>query len=102
MMIRKEADIKKSIIEYLKIRKNLVIPQRTIGLKTENGYIPAMRRGVSDIIGCTPTGKFFAIEVKTEKGRPTQEQLDFLVDVQRHEGIVFIARSVNDVVERGL
>lgn len=39
-----------------------------------------MRRGVSDICALH-NGKFYALELKAENGRPTVEQLKFLSDV---------------------
>ncbi len=56
-------------------------------------------RGVSDLIGIAPGGKFLAIEVKTEKGRLTEHQERFLEAVRRSGGIALVARSVEDVIE---
>ena len=55
------------------------------------------RNGVSDILGFDNTGKFIAIEVKTAKGRLSQNQKLFLEDVNRNGGVGFVARSVDDV-----
>lgn len=54
------------------------------------------KRGVADILGIYK-GKFLAIEVKTEKGRPNPNQKLFLQDVLNNGGIAFIARSVEEV-----
>lgn len=59
-----------------------------------NAYMPP---GISDIIGLTPKGLFFAIEVKTQTGKPTITQEIFLDNIYQHNGIAFIARSVDDV-----
>lgn len=54
-------------------------------------------RGSSDLIGIlAPTGRLIALEVKTETGRPTREQLLFLDVVRRFGGFGAIVRSVQD------
>ena len=55
--------------------------------------------GSSDIIGITPNGKFIAIEVKTETGRVTKEQITFINNILSSGGIAGIARSVADALE---
>ena len=50
--------------------------------------------GISDIIGLLPNGKGFAIEVKSRKGRPTEEQLKFITRWNSSLGVAFISRSV--------
>lgn len=56
--------------------------------------------GSSDLIGWTNKGRFLAIEVKTDKGRVTEEQENFLDQVNLSGGIGFVARSVQDVVDK--
>jgi penicillin-binding protein-related factor A (putative recombinase) len=53
-------------------------------------------KGVSDIIGIF-NGKFLAIEVKSAKGKLSEHQIEFLLNVESHGGIAIIARSVEDV-----
>lgn len=52
--------------------------------------------GSSDLIGVW-RGKFVAIEVKTHKGRLSDEQERFLGWVREKGGIAFVARSPEDV-----
>lgn len=65
--------------------------------------------GSSDIIGIkkikiTPEmvgqeiGQFIAIEVKTEKGKATQAQENFIRMVRKHGGIAGVARSVEEAL----
>jgi hypothetical protein len=54
-------------------------------------------KGISDILGLLTGGRFLAIEVKMPKGYPTPEQKEFLARINRHGGIAFIARSIDDV-----
>ena len=56
------------------------------------------QKGVADITGLYK-GTFFAIEVKTEKGKLSTHQEDFLWAVNKNGGIGFVARSVDDVFE---
>lgn len=78
-----------------------------------NKYIPftyGMGIGVSDLIGFTDivvtqdmVGKslpvFTALEVKTQTGRPSQEQLNFINLVNTHNGVAGIVRSQEEVEE---
>lgn len=54
--------------------------------------------GGSDIIGITPDGRFLAIECKTERGKPRQQQLDFIAAVRRQGGVAGVARSGAEAV----
>lgn len=56
--------------------------------------------GSSDLIGIhRPSGKFFAIEVKTSTGRTSKEQKQFIEHVESSGGIAGIARSPQDALE---
>ena len=54
--------------------------------------------GGSDLIGWTKSGKFFAIEVKTGKGKLTKEQDNFLRAVNEAGGIGVCARSIEEAL----
>ena len=56
------------------------------------------QKGVSDIIGIHKS-RFFAIEVKTAKGKLNNHQQDFLQAVKKNGGIGLVARSAHDVFE---
>ena len=55
--------------------------------------------GSSDIIGITPDGRFLAVEAKTDTGRATKEQLQFIESVQRAGGVAGIARCPADALQ---
>ena len=56
--------------------------------------------GSSDLIGILrPSGRFIAIELKTETGRPTEEQVLFLDLVRRAGGFACIVRSVDEAIQ---
>jgi hypothetical protein len=103
MVKRTEADIKRAIEQYLKARGCLVVPFRNTGLCMPDGrWMPARQKGIADLLGLDPAGKFFSIEVKKPGGRVTPEQVAFLESVRSFGCKAFIAYSVNDVMENGL
>ena len=56
-------------------------------------------KGLSDLVGFRPDGKFFALEIKTETGRPSEEQLKF-IDFCHRKGVpAGIAKSVEDALQ---
>lgn len=54
--------------------------------------------GASDIIGIGPRGRFLALEVKSQTGRPSPAQLVFLDVVRRMGGIAGIVRSAAEAI----
>ena len=104
MRRQKEGQIKKAILDYLKLKGWLCVPQRSVGIwKKKNGsYIPLKQKGVADIICIAPFRDFglpVAIEVKTERGRLTENQKSFLERWQKIGGIAKIARDLDDIIE---
>jgi len=61
---------------------------------------PYRMKGVADILGILPSGRMFAIELKSATGRLTPEQKIFIEKVNASGGIAFMARSIEDVKER--
>jgi hypothetical protein len=59
-------------------------------------------KGVGDIIGMTPDGRFLSCEVKTKKGQPSADQLLFIKRCTANGGLCFVARSIEDVERQGL
>ena len=55
--------------------------------------------GFSDIFGSTPQGIFFAVEVKTGRRKPTEEQENFIEQVRSRGGRAGVARSVADALK---
>jgi hypothetical protein len=56
-------------------------------------------RGSADLIGIIkPTGRFFALELKTKTGKATEEQELFLALVNRLGGYAALARSVDEAL----
>jgi Holliday junction resolvase len=88
--VLKEKDITMQI-------RNLLKTFQIFHWKNHGG--PMGAKGVPDILGCYQ-GKFLGIEVKTEKGKPSPEQVRFIQNLNDAGGIAFIARSVDDVIEK--
>jgi hypothetical protein len=72
-------------------------------MTTEMGRVRSFRglRGVSDVLGVLPGGRFLAIECKGPTGRPSPEQVEFIERVRAAGGVAFVARSLEDV-KKGL
>lgn len=96
-----EIIIQKAILIYLQHLNIFAWRNNNTGLfdpRTQS-YRAAPLKGISDIIGILPDGRFLAIEVKTKKGKTTQEQLDFLNNIQYNGGVACVARNIEDVIE---
>ena len=105
MKRQREGQIKKAILDYLKLKGWLCVPQRSVGIwKSKTGkYIPMRpsQKGVADILCIAPFRDFglpVAIEIKTEEGRLTESQREFLREWQERGGIAKVARSLDDVI----
>ena len=96
----KETDIVSAILTYLAYKKVLAWRNQACGIATKNGhYIRFGQKGIADIIGIMPnnSGKLLALEVKTQTGKLTEHQADFLADVVRQGGVGEVVRSIEDV-----
>lgn len=100
-MKQKEAKLKTDIIEYLKFLGIFCWNNRNVGVydKRKGKYIPSTVKGVSDIIGVLPDGKFLAIEVKVKPNKPTEHQRWFLEQVELNGGVSILAYSLQDVID---
>jgi hypothetical protein len=56
-----------------------------------------VRAGVSDILALHH-GKFFALELKAPGGRPTEDQLAFISDVQANGGFTCVAEGLDEAL----
>lgn len=96
----KEKEIEKNILEFLSNCSLFAWKNQSQGTfdykkgifrtKTNKYAI----NGVSDILGLLPTGKLFAIEVKSKIGKPSDDQKKFIRLIQDNFGISFISRGV--------
>lgn len=104
MQTEREQDIQKAIIDLLTLKHYVVFKHHSTGFTVREGKVAAFRyggKGISDIIACSTTGQFVAIEVKKKGGKPpSSEQLDFIARVQANGGIGFVAYSLDDVLAK--
>lgn len=54
-------------------------------------------KGFPDIAGVLPSGKFFAIELKTDKGRLSPEQLEWITKLNHSGAIAVVLRSKEEI-----
>ena len=54
--------------------------------------------GVPDLICCFK-GRLIGIEIKAEKGVVSDYQKEFISEINRADGLAFVARSLEDVIE---
>lgn len=100
-----EKDVQKAVLATLKLHPQVAWVERMntgcvshVRSNGSKGFTRFGFVGLSDIIGQLKNGKFLAVEVKRLSGTATRAQLDFIQIVNNHNGVAFIARSVNDVV----
>lgn len=101
-----EKEIENQILDWLKIHHIFAWKNQSVGVFDPTKKVFRMNRsphhlkGVSDILGFLPNGKFLAIEVKTQTGRVTPEQQSFIDQVNALGNVAFVARSLDDVLKR--
>lgn len=83
-----EKDIVKSIMRYLKTVPNCFCWKEHGGM-----YGTA---GIPDIIACVG-GRFYAFEVKTETGKPTDLQKATIRKILKAGGVAVVVRSVDEM-----
>lgn len=98
-----ERDIQSAILQFLRAHPKVawIARMNTGGMHRDDDegrtrYIPFAFVGCSDILGQLKDGRFLAVEVKRPGNGPTPEQTAFLETVCRHNGVGFVARSVDD------
>jgi hypothetical protein len=104
-MATTEGEIKKSIVDYLRMRGHFVFNHYNGGIKKPNGsFIPVGMKGISDVLGIRKghQGQFIAIEVKDKKGKVSEHQEVFLKMVNDMGGLGFVAFSIDDCIRNGL
>lgn len=68
-------------------------------LKNARPLHSGLCEGSSDFIGIY-NGRFLAVEVKTDRGRTTDVQENFIRMVNENGGIAFVARSEDEAVKK--
>ncbi len=96
-----ERNIQAEIMLALSKAGCLVWRNNTGALQDKTGRLVryGLCKGASDIIGVCPDGRFLAVEVKTTKGRLTEDQERFIAAVRRSGGRAGVARCVDDALD---
>jgi Holliday junction resolvase len=68
----------------------------------DNGFyvfktVVCNRNGIPDIVGCTPKGRFFAIEVKYGHNKASKLQEWNIAEINKRGGIAFVAYDLETV-----
>lgn len=88
-------------MDYLSLNGYIVLRNNSgfIFLESKNGKraIKMGKAGASDIIACSPEGKFVAIECKVNS-KLTEKQKQFLDDVAEKGGIALVVKSLDDLI----
>lgn len=97
-----EKEIQRQILDYLEIKHIFHWRNNTGAMVSEyKGKKRFMRFGAvgSSDIFALKEGKFYAIEVKTDKGIVSEEQQNFLENIALNDGIPVVARSLDDIIK---
>lgn len=98
-----EKVIENQIMAYLNLKKIYAWKNQSVGVWDQNRKIfrkPNNKnhiKGVSDILGILPCGRFLAIEVKSKTGKLSPDQVLFIERINSHGGLAFMAQSIEDV-----
>ena len=96
-----ESEIQKQILSYLKLKRVLAMRINTKGEFRKTGpgtgvLLKNENRGFADIL-CIHKGIPIFLEIKTEKGKQSEEQKDFANKVTLEGAYYFIIRSIEDL-----
>lgn len=86
-MYAKEKDLQNKVISVFK----KVFKEDMWFSKISDRY----NRGIPDIVGCV-CGRFFGLELKRDKGRPSELQLYTINRIEKAGGTVCIVRTVEE------
>lgn len=94
-----EKIIQSQIMTLLTIKGYFCWRQNSGAFQRDNHFYVMTIKGAPDIIGITPSGQFFGIEVKTRLGKQNPNQIEFQRQCELNNGLYILARSVEDVVK---
>ena len=92
----REQDIQNSILNYLQA-KGIFCWRNSVGGTQKKRY---GLKGSADITGLLKNGRRLEIEVKSEKGKLSKEQKEFLEMINLNNGLAMVVRSLDDVINR--
>ena len=79
-----------------KVRKN---QDGSVTIFNPRPFDTGVPDGFPDLLGVLPGGRAIFIEVKSEKGKPSPAQINFLAQAIKTGAIAGVARSIEDVLQ---
>jgi hypothetical protein len=100
----KEQDLLKSCLRYLELRGFLCWRQNQGAIageyKGKRRFVKfTTAKGISDIIGILPGGRFLAVECKIRPNKPTFDQECFLEQIRKAGGLAVVVYEVTDLIK---
>lgn len=96
----KESEIQKAILDYLSYKKDVYFFRAGSGLiQTQQGrWFKTGKKGCPDIV-CCKDGVFYGLEVKKDKSRLSEAQIQAKKDIEQAGGIYMVVKSIEDVAK---
>lgn len=99
-----EKEIQRAILQYLELVGIVAWRNNTGAIvshyKGHTRLIKFGHKGSCDILGVLPGGRFLGIEVKDEKGKVSEDQQNFIDAINFKGGLAFVARTLEEVMEK--
>ena len=98
----KESEIQKQILDFLESKGFIVTKVNNGTHAVRGGYIRSRNsnKGMADIIGISPCGRFIACEVKKSGGVASEAQVAFSDEINKRGGVSMIVESLGEVVQK--
>jgi hypothetical protein len=96
----KESDVLRACLDFLRLRGVFAWRCNTVGVWDPVKQVFRSRagaRGVSDILGVLPGGRFLAVECKRPGRKPSAEQAAFLANVVGAGGVALVVDDVREL-----
>jgi hypothetical protein len=97
-----EQGVLNAVIKVLRLHPNVswIVRMNSGAYRMPDGrYVRFGFPGCPDLLGQMRDGRLLAIEVKSSKGRLTDEQEFVLAKIRANNGVSGVARSIEDAVE---
>lgn len=79
--------------------ETVVVGPGDVLIRQARPFHSGLHKGSGDLIGWDKTGRFLSVEVKTNKGRQSPEQIKWAEAVASSGGISIVARAEDDLDE---
>lgn len=100
-MIKNEADLQRKVLEFLR-EKKIIHWRQSLGgvIQHVNNHKMILKSnpmaGFPDLAGLTVTGRFWAMELKTEKGKLSLQQKFWIEKLKVGGALVDVVRSLEE------